>query len=122
MWRRCLPNSARLAPAYRPGVLRWSLPGLLGLLRLLLRLLLLRCRMLVAGVFVAAAISTPPLVVLLRALLAMLRSTTTLRLWFTRLLVQRIAGLEARDHALLHLARHEPFDRDHQRPVVETDQ
>lgn len=93
-----------------------------AVLGLLLRLLRLFRRMLVTRVPVAATIATTPLVVLLRALLPVLRPASALRLRFARLLMQRIAGLEARNDALLDLAAHELFDIRHQWPVVETDQ
>lgn len=61
------------------------------------------------------------MVLLLRALV-LLRTTAALRLRLSRLLVQRVARLEARDDAQLNLAAHELFDIHHQRPVVEGDQ
>src|SRR5271167_3396588 len=69
--------------------------------------LLLRAR--VGRVLVAFG---PALVVVLRTLV-LLRAALlmALGLWRPWLLVQRVAGLEASDHALIHLARHEPFDR-----------
>lgn len=76
------------------------------MLRLLLRLtarLLLGGSMLVARILVSsgctstvtpAATGAPPLVVLLRALV-LLRTAATLRLRLSRLLVQRVTGLES---------------------------
>ena len=61
------------------------------------------------------------MVLLLRALV-LLRTTAALRLRLSRLLVQRVARLEARDDAQLNLAAHELFDIHPQRPVVEGDQ
>lgn len=77
--------------------------------------------MLMAWILVATTITAAPLVMLLRTLLPMLRVTAALRLWRTGLLMQRVAGLEARDDAQFDLAAHELFDIRHQRTIVEGD-
>lgn len=111
----------------------FRLLGLLLLLRLRLllpRLLLLLWRsvLMALAAFAAAAASVATAIaaalVVLRRPLVLLRTAplVALRLRRARLLVQRVARLEARHHAHFHFAGHKALDGDHQRPVIEADQ